>query len=550
MAGRDAWWALSLAALAVVVYAGVWSYGFVNFDDPRYVTENPHVATGLSWANVRWAFTTGYAANWHPVTWLSHMLDVTLAGPTPGLAHVTNLVLHVANTVLLFAFLRRATGAAGRSAIVAALFAVHPLHVESVAWISERKDVLSTFFGVIAMLAYVEHTRTPSRGRAAVMYAAFALGLLAKPMLVTLPIVLLAIDLWPLGRKMTIGVVREKVPLLALSGLSAVITFAVQREGGAVAAVNPYPIDARLAHVVAAYVDYLGQMVWPRHLAVFYPLPTGTATTRLVFSVAVLAGITTAAVLVRRRWPYVLSGWLWYVVMLLPVIGIVQVGGQGMADRYTYFSLVGVFISIVWLVSYFVERTPGVLFFRGVALAAIVACGAVAHQQLQFWRSSLALWTRALDVTDDNYRAENAVGALLVEQGRLDEALRHLDNAVRLEPAFADAHNNLGTALARDGRLDEAAVEYREALRLAPDLALAHNNLGLALARTADVDGAIAELREAARLSPERPDYHYNLAVLLLGRGDRAAGVAELDAALRARPGYEPAARVRAQLGR
>ena len=543
--------ALFLVAIVVAVYAGVWSYGFVNFDDPRYVIENPHVASGLSWANVGWAFTTGYAANWHPITWLSHMLDVTLAGPTPGLAHVTNLVLHAANTVLLFTFLRRATGAMGPSAVVAALFASHPLHVESVAWISERKDVLSTFFGLIAMLAYVAQVRSPGRGRTAVLYGAFVLGLMSKPMLVTLPIVLLAIDRWPLERRMTIGLVWEKLPLFALSVATMVITLLVQREGGAVAPFNPYPIAARLAHAAIAYVDYLRQMVWPVNLAVFYPLPIAIDIARLVISLGAIGAITIAAVLLRTRRPYLLTGWLWYLVMLLPVIGIVQVGGQGMADRYTYLSIVGMFMAIVWLAWDLGGNSPiGRVGLAAVGAAAIVSCGVVAHHQLQFWRSSLALWTRALDVTMDNYRARNAVGALLIDQGRLDEAIVDLREAVRLEPAYADAHGNLGAALARRGEVDAAIVEYREALRLAPDLALAHNNLGIALARTGAVDDAIEELRAAARLSPDRPDFHYNLAVLLVSRDDRAGAIAELDAAVRAQPGYEPAVRLRAQLGR
>jgi Flp pilus assembly protein TadD len=543
--------ALFLGALAVIVYAGVWSYGFVNFDDPRYIIENPHVASSLSWANVGWAFTTGYAANWHPITWLSHMLDVTLAGPTPAVAHVNNLVLHAANTVLLFTFLRRTTGALGPSAVVAALFAAHPLHVESVAWISERKDVLSTFFGLIAMLAYVAQVRSPSRARAAVLYSAFALGLMAKPMLVTLPLVLLAIDRWPINRPMTISLVREKLPLFLLSGAAMVITLVVQRAGGAVAPFNPYPIAARLAHAATAYADYLRLTVWPVNLAVFYPLPIGTGTARLLLSLAAIAAITIAAVLLRQHRPYLLTGWLWYIVMLVPVIGIVQVGGQGMADRYTYFSLVGVFMAIVWLAWDLAGNSSvGRAGLAAVAAAAIVACGLVAHHQLQFWRSSLALWTRALDVTTDNYRARNAVGALLIDQGRLDEAIVDLREAVRLEPAYADAHNNLGAALARHDQIDDAIVEYREALRLAPDLALAHNNLGIALARTGSIDTAIAELRAAARLSPNRPDFHYNLAVLLVRRDDRAGAIAELDAAVRAQPGYEPAVRLRAQLGR
>ncbi|HKV99749.1 MAG TPA: tetratricopeptide repeat protein [Vicinamibacterales bacterium] len=517
VSGRVAGWlAIALAALTIATYAGVWSYGFVNFDDPQYVVNNPHVTGGLSWTNVVWAFTSGYAANWHPVTWVSHMIDVTLFGPSAGPAHAVNLAIHVVNVLLLFAFLARTTGAMGRSAVVAALFAVHPLHVESVAWISERKDVLSTFFGLCTLLLYVGYVRRPGFGRALAMCGMFVLGLMAKPMLVTLPLVMLVLDRWPLGRPATLALVREKIPLFALSAAAIVVTVVAQRQAGAVAALDPYPLTARIAHVTVAFIDYALQMVWPSHLSVFYPLPLATPVWRIAISTIVLGLLTLTAIRPSQPRPYVLTGWLWYVFMLVPVIGLVQVGGQGMADRYTYLPLVGLFVIVVWSApDVFAGSRWARVALPAAAVMAVAAYAFVAHRQLQVWRDSMSLWTHALEVTTGNYRAENAVGALFVEQGRVDDAVPHLAEAIRIEPAYAEAHSNLGAALARRGQIDDAIVQYREALRLSPDLAQAHNNLGLALARTGDVDGAIREIREAVRLSPDRQDFRYNLSVLL-----------------------------------
>lgn len=536
------WLAIGLAALTVATYAGVWTLGFVNFDDPQYVVENAHVTTGLTWANVAWAFTTGYAANWHPITWLSHMLDATLFGVAPGPAHVTNLALHVINVVLLFLVLARTTGAAGRSAVVAALFAVHPLHVESVAWIAERKDVLSASFALASLYAYVANVQRANTRWRITALVAFALGLMAKPMIVTWPIVLGLVDIWPLARRATNALVRDKAPYFLLAAASIAITVVVQRQGGAIAPFDPYPVGARVAHAVTAYVGYLTQAIWPARLAVFYPLPLETSVGSVVLAMIALAAITAAAVSLVHRAPYVLIGWMWYVVMLLPVIGLIQVGGQAMADRYTYLPLVGIFIVTVWGVS---DLTRGWLGRRAILAiatsAVLVACAVAAHRQLQVWRDSFSLWSHALDVTTGNYRAENAVGALLVDQRRPADAIAHLREALRLEPAFAEAHNNLGTALLDNGQSNDAIGEYQEALRLAPDLALAHNNLGLARARGGDVDAALSEIRQAVQLRPDRPDFHYNLAVLLAGRGDLAAARAELGAALAIRPDYAPA---------
>ncbi len=547
----DSAFAAGLAVLTIAVYWGVWSFGFVNFDDPQYVVLNPHVTTGLSWANIVWAFTTGHAANWHPVTWISHMTDVSWFGVTPGPAHTTNLVLHVMNVVLLFSFLSRATGASWPSALVAALFAVHPLHVESVAWIAERKDVLSTFFGLLTLLAYVSTVRRPTFARWTLVCALFALGLMAKPMLVTLPIVMLVVDRWPLGRTTAIALVREKIAVFALAAISIVITILVQQQGGAVAAVDPYPVHARLLHSLTAYVGYLVQTAWPLRLTVFYPLPLVTPIWQAAGAASILAAVTIAAAVIRQSRPYVLAGWLWYLVMLLPVVGLIQVGGQGMADRYTYLPIVGVFVVVAWGLSDLARVSRHARLVAALSgSVAIAACGALTHFQLQTWRDSVTLWTHALETTSGNYRAENAVGALLIERDQFAEAIGHLANAVRIEPAFADAHDNLGTALARTGQMADAIAQYRESVRLDPSSPLAHNNLGLALAKTSEAAGAIRELREAVRLDPDRADFRYNLAVMLLNAGNTAGGVEELRAALAVQPAFEPARRLLDQVVR
>jgi protein O-mannosyl-transferase len=541
-----------LLVLTIAAYWGVWSFGFVNFDDPQYVVLNPHVTSGLSWTNVGWALTTGHAANWHPLTWISHMTDVSWFGVAPGPAHAINLALHAMNAVLLFSFLSRATGAAWPSALVAALFAVHPLHVESVAWIAERKDVLSTFFGLLTLVAYLSTVRRPALARWTLVCVLFALGLMAKPMFVTLPIVMLIVDRWPLGRTISIALVREKIPLFALAAISIVVTILVQYQGGAVAPVDPYPVHARLLHVLTAYVGYLVQTAWPLQLAVFYPLPLVTPIWQAAGAAAILAAITIAAAVIRRSRPYVLAGWLWYLVMLLPVVGLVQVGGQGMADRYTYLPIVGLFIVVAWGLADAVRASGRVRVGAALAggAAAIAACGTLTHFQLQTWRDSVTLWTHALETTSGNYRAENAVGALLIERDQFAEALGHLANAVRIEPAFADAHDNLGTALARTGQIADAIAQYRESVRLDPSSPLAHNNLGLALAKAPDAAGAVRELGEAVRLDPARADFRYNLAVMLLDTGDSAGGVAELRAALAVQPAFEPARRLLDQVVR
>ncbi len=575
--------ALALVAAIAIVFAPVVRHGFVNFDDPQYISENPFVTGGLSQRGISWAFTAGYAANWHPLTWISHMLDVQAFGLDAGAHHATNVVLHAASALLLFGLLHRVTGAPGRSWFVAALFAVHPLHVESVAWIAERKDVLSTLFWMLTIWAYVRYVSQPRAGRYLTVVVLFALGLMAKPMLVTLPFTLLLLDVWPLGRLPLR--VREKLPLLALTIASSVITFVVQQQAGAVKELVELPIGRRAANALVAYVAYIGKALWPGGLAAIYPYPESIASWRVGAALALLAAITALAFRARQRYPYVLVGWLWYLVTLVPVIGLIQVGSQPIADRYTYVPLIGLFIVVAWGVPDLLARWPWRFsVMRAAAVLVIAASAATARAQVRHWRNSVALWEHALAVTTANYRAEGNLGHALASEGRLDEAISHYTAAVRIHPGYAEAHNNLGLALATQGKIDEAIPHYTEAIRSMPDYFDAHGNLGAALAgrgRYADainhfaiavrlqpeqgrarqnlarahydfgrtlaeqgnVEQAIQQFLEGLRLEPTNADLHYDLGVMYARRGDLRAAAARFEEALRIDPNHQDARR-------
>ena len=579
-----------LALLTLLVYAPVRHFGPIDLDDPGYVFNNPHVTAGLTWNGVVWAFTTGYAANWHPLTWLSHMLDVELFGLAAGWHHMTSVALHIVATLLLFGLLVRLTAAVGRSAFVAGLFALHPLHVESVAWIAERKDVLSTVFWLLTTWAYVAHV-APSRAGfmrgslgAPVVAATYALGLLSKPMLVTLPFTLLLLDLWPLRRVTEPQRVRswwplvlEKAPLFALAAASSVITFLVQQQGGAVSSLRAAPWPVRVSNALVAYAAYLRKTIWPVDLALFYPYSMTVSPWRTAIAAVVLAAVTWLALRLVRRAPYVLVGWLWYIGTLVPVIGLVQVGTQSMADRYTYVPLIGVFIAVAWgvidLIGTRARPIAGI-----VAFAALLTAAVTARAQVHHWRDSLAVWQHAVDVTRGNYRAHNSLGAVLGNQGRTAEAIRHFEEALRLgpdgseahhihhnlgraladssrtedairhyrdalrvKPDFAEAHNNLGLALVRLGRVDEALPHYQEAVRIDPTLAVAQNNLGLALYGLGRIDEAIARYSDAIRLDPRYADAYNNRGFAHASRGAGEAAIADFSAAVRARPSFEQA---------
>ncbi len=529
--------ALVLASATLIVFWPVLGNDFVVYDDRTYVTNNPHVRGGISPDGLLWSLTASRAANWHPLTWISHMLDWQLYGDDPMGHHLTSLLLHLVNALLLFFLLDRLTGEVWRSAFVAALFALHPLHVESVAWIAERKDLLSTCLGLLATLAYVRYARRPGAGRYLPVMLLLALGLAAKPMLVTLPFVLLLLDYWPL-RRLTWKRVWEKIPLFALAAASSVVTLVVQRAGGATRSVEGFPLPERLFNAVVAYATYLWKTVWPRDLAVFYPHPGATlAAWKIGLSALVLIAITAVAVRARRSRPYLIVGWLWYLGMLVPVIGLVQVGSQSMADRYTYLPLIGLFVIVAWVVGDVLPR-PGAARLAVPAAIALVALSWSTRAQLGVWRSSETLFEHALAVTERNYVARNNLGLVLAERGLLDEAVTHYEAALSYEPDHAPLHVNLANARLKQARADEAFRHYRRALELDPDSADANYNLGLALARQGRFEEAVARYEKALRAAPEDPELHNNLGSSLARLGAPDEAVEHFTRAIRLRPDY------------
>jgi tetratricopeptide (TPR) repeat protein len=555
------WACLLLAGVTLLVYARIWTHEFIDMDDYHYIVRNPAVAAGLTWRGVVWAFTTGHAANWHPVTWLSHMLDVELFGLRPGAHHVVNVLLHVVSTLLLFGVLRRMTGKLERSAVVAALFALHPLHVESVAWASERKDVLSALFWMLTLWAYLAYVRRPGPGRYAATAALFALGLMAKPMVVTLPFVLLLLDFWPLGRAGTgerplidgakaVRLVMEKIPLLALSVVSSVITVIVQRREGAVGDLETFPLGRRAANALMSYGTYLLETFWPARLAAIYPYPHSVPAGRALASLVVLVAVTAMVVYGARRYRYLPVGWFWYLGTLVPVIGLVQVGIQSMAaDRYTYVPLIGIFILLAWGLPDLLARWPLRRIVLPVAAgAAVLVCALLTALQLPHWKDRHAVWSRAVAATTDNHLAQNNLGNVLVEAGRPREAVAHYVEALRIKPDYADAHNNLGLALARLGQVDEAIAHYAEAVRLRPAHVDAHVNLALAFAGQGRADDAIREWQEVVRLAPGEAKYHYALGAQLDKAGRSQDAALAFEAAVRLDPGSGRARRALEEL--
>jgi tetratricopeptide (TPR) repeat protein len=512
---------MSLAMLTWVVFGQTLRYDFVNYDDPRYVYQNTKITSGISIASIAWAFTHIHSENWHPLTTITHMLDCQLYGLKPSWHHFTNVLLHALAAVLLFVALQRMTGALWRSAFVAAVFAVHPLHVESVAWIAERKDVLSAVFFMLTLLAYFHYTRAPSIGRYLTMALVVALGLMSKPMLVTLPLVLLLLDYWPLRRiqaqragsgRQLLQLIVEKIPLIALSAGSSIVTFLAQR--GAIGWTEQLPVSARISNAIVTYVVYIRQMLWPAKLAVFYPHPENRLPTwEISLALVVLVGITVAAFVLRKKAPYLITGWLWYLGMLVPVIGLVQVGWQGHADRYTYLPQVGLYIAVTWAVA---DLTVSWRFQRiALGAAAALLVGVLSWRawlQTSYWRDSETLFTHALAVTSNNDVALNNLGIIFLDKGQLDEAISKLQAAIDLRPENGPAHDNLAKALLQKGRLAEAMVHYRKFLEIEPGNVEARNILGTALIQQGRVREAIDQWQKALAIQPDNGNAASNLA--------------------------------------
>ncbi len=571
-----------LAFAAALPYLIAGTGEFVAYDDNAYVFKNPRVGAGLGWEGARWALTAFHAANWHPLTWLSHMADVSLFGMNPRGHHLTSVLLHALNAALLFLALRRLTGAFWPSVLVAALFGVHPLHVESVAWVAERKDVLSGLFFMLILLAYERYARTGSVCWYLAVAAALAAGLAAKPMLVTAPLLLLLLDFWPLGRgrgagaaptRTGAGLYLEKVPLLALAAASSVVTVLAQRAGGTVVEMQAFPLPLRLANAAVSAAAYVGSSFWPTGLAFYYPLNTGAIPwVRTAVAVAVIVLISLAVVAGARTRPFLLCGWLWYLGLLVPVIGIVQVGEQARADRYTYLPLIGIFLMAAWMP---LARTgrPGRRRAApaAVGIALVAACGAASTVQARYWRSSQALFERAIAVTRDNWLAHNDLGVLLLEQGRAAEALGHFQKVARISGGSsfeawnniraactalgrhdeavdagrralairsgAKSHLNLGDTLQKAGRHEEALRHFQAALAAEADLPDAHLAAGLSLEALGRPGEAETSYETALRYRPDYPEAHVNLGAVLAQSGRLSAALPHFRAAVRTAPG-------------
>jgi Tfp pilus assembly protein PilF len=553
---------LLLVVAVFLVFGQTLRHGFVNYDDDQYFYANPHVLAGLTWHGVKWAFQNNYASNWHPLTWLSLMFDAQCFGPGATGPHLTNVLLHAASAVLLFWLLRRMTGARWRSAAVAALFAVHPLHVESVAWVSERKDVLSGLFFMLTLGAYVRHVETSEvhSSKSKIFYAsallAFACGLMSKPMLVTVPFVLLLLDWWPLGRvagfKLKVEgspvpglrpsrlalLIFEKWPFFLLSAGSCVATVWAQRE----ALQSDVPLAVRLANASVSCVTYLGQMIWPVNLAVFYPYPEKIPVWQAAGAGALLLAITGLVFLAARKCPCLPVGWLWYLGMLVPVIGLVQVGDQSHADRYTYLPQIGISLMVAWGVTALTASWRQQRQWLGAAAAGLVAVLMVcAGKQTAYWRDGESLWRHALACTSGNYTAHNNLGYVLAAQGRIAKAVGQYQQALAIYPEYAEAEINLGRVFLNEGRLDEAKDYFQRAITIKPGAVEAHNNLGIVLASQDDPAGAFQQYRKAIELNPDYAEAYNNLAILLASQGRFAESETNYRTALELKPDYAQA---------
>ncbi len=523
---------LTLAALTFLVYFQVHDFEFVNFDDRETILQNAHIQNGITLAALGWAFTTAYAANWFPLTWISHMLDVQLFGLDSGWHHLTNVIIHIASVLLLFALLRRMTGKLWESAFVAFVFALHPLHVESVAWVSERKDVLSAFFWILTTWLYLDYVDQPKPWRYLLALAAFCLGLMSKPMLVTLPFTLLLLDYWPLKRAKTTKLLVEKVPFLLLSLVLSIIAFKVQHLSGAVISADYIPFTTRIANALVSYIAYLGTFFWPSGLAVFYPYPPNFPAWRIAGAVAILVAISALAI----RRPYLTVGWLWYLGTLVPVIGLVQVGEQARADRYTYIPMIGISIMLAWGVAEIIPRRAPF-----IAAAFCLAWLAVTWTQIQYWRNSVTLFEHAIASTNNNFIAHLNLGVVLAEQGHTQEALRHLYASVEEKPDHNDGHDTLGAVLGQMGHTQEAAEQFQTAIRIQPNDSEAHCNLGNVRLAQRDFTGAASEFRTALQIYPNFPTAHFGLGAALLNLGRKDEAIAQFQEALRLDPNLSPA---------
>lgn len=582
-ARRARWWALVLALGTLALFAPVRNFAFVDFDDDAFVYANDMVRQGFTWAGIKWAFLSADIDYWRPLSWLSHMLDVELFGLRAGGHHLTNAVIHAANAVLLFFALRRLTRRLMPSLIVAVLFAWHPLHVESVAWVAERKDVLCALFWFFGLWCYADYAESPSRRRFGTVAVCLSLGLMSKPMIITFPFLLLLLDVWPLRRLEFQGdwrgfarslnsLVKEKIPLFALVLLAAIATFAAQRSVGAIMPEELHSFPARLANIPVAYARYLGLTAWPVNLAILYPIPSAWPAWQVAGALALLTGLTWGCVRRLGQQPWLAVGWFWFLGTLVPVIGVIQVGSQSIANRYTYVPLVGVFIALVWWLDEVRAQRGG--WARGLAVLAVAVlalCMARTRWELWHWRDGTAIFDRAVHVTKDNFvamgslaknlmrvdkqaatelyrrawriRPDNAntlynYATALTQAGQQQTAIKLYQEALRIRPDSAETHYNLASSLAETREPQAAERHYREALRLHPGHARAHNNLANLLSDTGRVPEAIQHYEESLRLSPGNLEARFNYGITLADLGRTVEAIAQFEEAVKIRPAF------------
>jgi protein O-mannosyl-transferase len=537
------WVCLLLAIATLAIYLPVGSCGFIDYDDDVYFFANPHVLGGLNWADIKWAFTSGEDANWHPLTWLSLMLDAQLFGNGAAAPHLVNVLIHIANSILVFRLFRQMTATLWRSAVLAMLFALHPLHVESVAWVAERKDVLSSFFGLLALLFYARYNDSSPGSHAWPYYLSlffFTCSLMSKPMLVTLPFVLLLLDFWPLQRFNIFSLKRlliEKIPFFLLSAAASVMTFLVQKKGGAVISLANVSMGQRVENTFVSYARYLRKIFWPVNLATPYPPPHYWPMWLVIFSIALFAVLCLAAVAARKIFPFAFTGWFWFAGMLVPVIGLVQVGAAALADRYAYLPLIGILLIAVWCAGEICAkfRVPR----NGIILIAtffILACAVRAGNQVRLWKNDPALFGHALAVTKNNYVASLDLGFWYAKNGQVAESLQCYDDAVRLGPDNATALYDAADAFAKLGHWDDAIRDYRRSLQISPNQPDALNNLGFALARNKQLSEAAACFETVLALQPNSADAHNNLATILFMQGKLEDAATQFSDALQLSP--------------
>ncbi len=533
---------LFLVISILAVYWQVRNYPFVNYDDRSYVTQNQYVQDGLTLKSIAWCFTTVRSSNWHPLTWLSHMLDCQLYGMNPGQHHLTNVLFHILNTLLLFLVLKKMTGDFWQSSFVAALFALHPLHVESVAWVAERKDVLSTFFWIMTLWSYTRYVERSGFDRYLLVLLFFILGLMAKPMLVTLPFVLLLLDYWPLKRfqfeksgygnkseqgRFPLSLILEKIPLFVLSSASSVATYLVQNISGAVSPLDALPFKVRIANAMVSYASYIGKMIWPHNLSVFYPYPKDILLWKIAGASFLLVAITVVVFMMAKTKPYFVVGWLWYIGTLVPVIGLVQVGMQAMADRYTYVPLIGIFITIAWgtpdLISKWRYKRIGLVAITTVVLTILMI---TSRLQIRYWSNSTTLFEHAINVTVDNSVAHVNIGEALAEHGNTEAAVRHFYEALRIKPDLVAPLLNIGVTLREKGKIDEAINHFLKVLLFKPDCVEAYSELADTLKKKGDFVGAVKYYLEAIRIKPDQAKLYNNLGAILAyqNKGKEAVG--------------------------